>query len=538
MRNLGEFWRKHWVSIILTLAGALFFWLYLFLYQGLPQTKTLIFNQPDEAANYAFIKEWVLHDQVGIFEPLSAGTLNQVHPRSMTVVEDRLVPIGFPGFIAITATFVRPLTAIFGFDYFNKVVIVLTPLLAVLSSLLLYGIGRSLSLTKMAAAASAFSLLLLPPWWYYASRPLQANTMFTFFVLAGLWAGLRKNSRVSRFFLTGLSFGLALYVRPSEWVWVFGIIILLGIFNREFLKIKTLVAFGLGSGLMVLVFFLTQFAFYGNWLGSGYVRPNSDGSAGLIMAGPQGIYWLKALVLPFGFDGLAILKTLYHYGLRLFLPWTLAAVIGLGFLFANQKKHTLLFKYAVGLVLLGVWLALYYGSWQFSDNLAGQISIGSSQVRYFLPLFVLSLPLIAYLLEIIYSWNWSGKLVVILIGVALAGSSVKSVYFKFEGLVQIKQTVNQYYNWREKVLALTPENAIIVTRYGDKYLFPERKIIATIDTSEGVEAAVQLLRTGAALYWYDLTTGKDQIISGKGLILDKPVASWENLELREIHLIK
>ncbi len=540
MRNIQEFWKKQWVGIALLLVSGLFLYQYLFLYrtlfttnfQSAAESVTLIFNQPDEMANYAFIKEWVLRGQVGIVEPLTELSQSQVHPRSMTVVDGRLVPIGFPGFIAIVTSFVQPLVWLFGAGAFNWAVILFTPLLAASSSILLYGISRSLGLAKTGALVSGIGLLLLPSWWYYASRPLQTNTVFVFFILAGLWSALRKNNRASRFLLTGLSFGLALYIRPSEWVWVFGLIGALGYFNREFLGVKNILFFGLGSGLMAVIFFLTQFAFYGSWLGSGYVRPAVDGSAGLLTAGPQGIYWLKAIFLPFGFDLLAILKTLYYYGVKLFLPFFVAVVIGGGFVFVHRKNDSLLWQYLGGLCLLGIWLLTYYGSWQFADNLAGQVSIGSSQVRYFLPLYVLSIPLLGYLFEKMWAWKWAGKLTVALIGLALCGASIKSVYFKFEGLVHVKQTVQQYYEWREKIISLTPEHAIIITRYADKYLFPERKIIATVETAEGQAAIKTLVAAGQSVYWYDVTTNNPPIA------LDKPIASWENLELRQIKLIK
>ena len=215
MRNIKELIHKHYPGIVLAIALILFFYGYLFLYRGLPQTEVLIFNQPDEMANYAFVKEWVLSGRVGIPEPLSEAGLNQIHPRSMTVVGGRLVPIGFPGFIALVTSFVQPWVWVFGAASFNWLVIILTPLVAASSAILLYGISRSLGLTKPAALISGLGLLMLPPWWYYASRPLQANTLFVFFVLAGLWAALRKNEKLTRFFLVGLSFGLALFIRPS-----------------------------------------------------------------------------------------------------------------------------------------------------------------------------------------------------------------------------------------------------------------------------------------------------------------------------------
>lgn len=532
MRNIIQFWKIHCVGLVLVGATIFFAWLYLFLYHGEYNRSTLIFNQPDEMANYAFIKEWVLHDQVGIAEPLTELAQSQVHPRSMTVVNGRLVPIGFPGFIAVVTAFVQPFVWLFGVDSFNWFVVLFTPLLAASSSILMYGISRSLGLSKGVAMISGLSLLVIPPWWYYASRPLQVNTTLVFFILVSIWTGLRKNNRISRFFLLGLSSGLALYVRPSEWVWVLGLLGVIGYYNREYLQFKNVMWFGLGSGFMALIFFLTQYAFYGSVLGSGYVRPNSDGSAGLIMAGPQGIRFVQALILPFGFNAFAIVKTVYQYGLTLFLPWVIMIVTGLGFLVINRKQVPVLSKYAISLLGLSVWLAVYYGSWQFTDNLANQVSIGSSQVRYFLPVYVLAVPLVAYALSKMYTWNWSGKVMVAIISSALLIFSVKSVYFKFEGLYRIKQTVTTYYEWREKIMAVTPENAIIVTRYADKYLFPERKIIATGETADGYDAITNLVRAGKRVYWYNISSEKTN------LTLDKPLVSWENLELRQVLLTK
>ena len=89
------------------------------------------------------------------------------------------------------------------------------------------------------------------------------------------------------------------------------------------------------------------------------------------------------------------------------------------------------------------------------------------------------------------------------------------------------------------MIALTPENAIIVTRYADKYIFPHRSVIATPDTFEGVQAIKNFVAIGTPVYFYDIS---DKIfidyLSEKGIILDKSAASWENLELRQIKLIK
>lgn len=540
MRNLIAWGMKYWIQGVLGALSLLFFVVYGFLYQDLSyNNQTLIFNQPDEMANYAFTQAWVVQGEVGIAEPLSSVSLNQVHPRSMTVVEGRLVPIGFPGFIAVISSILRPVVWLFGENYFNSLVVSVTPVVAVMSAWLMFGIIRALGLQKRTALIGALALLALPPWWYYASRPLQTNSLFVFFMISGLWAGLLKNNKWARFFFMGLSFGLALFVRPSEWLWVFGLMGILGYFNREFLNFKRIISFGLGSGAMALIFFLTQFVFYGSWLGSGYVRPAADGTAGLLTSGPQGIYWVKAIFLPFGFNALAIIKTMYHYGLKLFLPWVVTALLGFGFLFAHKKEQPLLWKYSLGVGLLGVWLALYYGSWQFTDNLAGQVSIGSSQVRYFLPLYVLSIPLIAYLISLVYSWNWSGKLVAVLIGITLLGASIKSVYFKFEGLVFIQHTVIEYYERRAYIVDHTPENAVIVTRYADKYLFPLRSVLVTSDTADGEKGIEQLMARGADIYWFDyINMPLEERLLTKKIGLGQSLVSWDNLKLKEFYLTK
>ena len=86
-------------KIMLLAMSSIFFVTYLFLYIGgvpLVGDKALpylIFNQPDESINYAFIREYVLEGNRQIQEPLLDLTENQVHPRSTTVVNGALTPI-------------------------------------------------------------------------------------------------------------------------------------------------------------------------------------------------------------------------------------------------------------------------------------------------------------------------------------------------------------------------------------------------------------------------------------------------------------
>lgn len=531
-------WQKFYAVVILGVLSLGFFGVYLFLYLGtnVGEHKNLIFNQPDEMANYAFIQAWSVHNQIGIPEARTAIAQSQIHPRSMTVVAERLVPIAFPGFIAILSSIIRPLVWLFGEKSFNYWVIAVTPLVSALSSFVMFGLCRSLGLTKKTAVVAGALLLINPAWWYYASRPLQANILFVFFALTGLAVGLMPIKKTSLYFLIGLSFGSALLIRPNEWVWLVGLLGVLAWTQRNMWRKRDWLLLLSGLALLGIVFFLNQLIFYGAFLGSGYVRPQNTGLSGSVFDGPQGIVWWQAILLPFGFNVWSIIKTVYYYGVRLFLPWTVSTVIAMGFLISKRKELPRLLAYSGGVFILAVWLAIYYGSWRFTDNLAGQVSIGSSQVRYFLPVFVLLIPLIAQMLTSIAAWGKRFWLVSALIGVTLFVASFQAVFLKFEGLVMVKNTVHQYYDWQEKASAQTPADAVIVTKYADKYLFPGRAVVTTGESLEGREAIKNLLEQNYPVYYYDFATSAQHL--GKALTLEKPIGAWENLELRKITLTK
>ena len=127
----------------------------------------------------------------------------------------------------------------------------------------------------------------------------------------------------------------------------------------------------------------------------------------------------------------------------------------------------------------------------------------------------------------------------VLIGLTVVLASVKSVYFKFEGLVQIKETVAEYYERRAVIINNTPENAVIVTRYADKYIYPLRPVLTTSDTADGEKGIEQLLAHGADVYWFDyLNVSLEERLVIKHIETALPVAGFENLELKKIYITK
>ena len=545
--------KKYIFEVVLVLLAAGFFVVYQFLYWDFyaqplsadvatQESAYLIFNQPDEMANYLFIRQWVLHHKIGMEEALSGVALNQLHPRSMTVVNGELMPIGFPGFIVLLAFAMKAITFFNDGSLFNYFVVMITPLSAVTAPLFLYGIIRRLFDDRSLAFLSAIGLFFLPPWWYYASRPLQHMTLFvTLFLVATYFLIKYKNKSVQLFLFT-FFWGLALYIRPTEWLWTLFLFTSLFIFLKPKLNISGILSGIIAMSVVGVLFFVTQNAFYGNLFASGYVRPQLNGAGGLITSGPQGIPLLNAIFLPFGWHPLIILKTIYNYGFKLIAPWTVAAIIGFGLTLYERQKiwryYSIVFGGVVFLILL------YYGSWNFADNLAGLVSIGSSQTRYFLPLYVLSLPFVAFLLKKLWTLTKTGQLCAIMIFFALALFSFKAVFLRFEGLAEIKNTVAGYYDWRSRIYEATPSSAIVVTRYGDKYLFPGRRVLVNWQGEEEIQAMAKLAMLGFPLYWYDIELSqKDKAEMetkwrSTELTLSEPIAVWDNLELRPVKRVE
>ena len=192
--DLGLFKKNKEVLSLLVLA-VVFLCVYLFLYWDIfrvsfnppvAEPSQLIFNQPDEAVNYFFIKQLVLENRFSFPESLSDVALSQVHPRSTTVINGGIAPIGFPGFIVLLSLILKILTLVSGAAGFNVLAVTITPLIGVIAPFFFYGFLRRFFDRRLAWLSAAL-MFFLPPWWYYASRPFQHNVLFVFFVILTLY---------------------------------------------------------------------------------------------------------------------------------------------------------------------------------------------------------------------------------------------------------------------------------------------------------------------------------------------------------------
>jgi len=541
-----EQWQQYFKkpTTILFLLSIVFFFIYSFLsYPFFRNNDFALLNQPDESINYIFTRHFVETEDFIIPEGLAYISNNQVHPRSTTVIHRSLTPIGFPGIIVIFGFITKCILFFTGGKALNIVLLSLTPIVAVASVGLFYSFIKSI-FGKRIGFLSALLLFVLPPCWYYASRSLQHCTLFVFLFLLTLFFGMKflqtegvKWKQDIFAFLTGIAFGLTVYVRPAELIWlVFLGAVFLFLLRKQY-TLKDFVFFLLGGMVMGILFFFTQQVFYDSFIGTGYAVPQSDGSSGIITGSIA-----KSFIFPFGIDILHSLRVLYVYGLKLILWWSLFGFLGFLFLFLKRKQQRKEWKYAVLFICVSVYLVFVYGSWNFTDNLSGDPSYAVSYTRYFLPIYVFALPFVALALEKLLLFPKYGKVLLSLSLVFLCLFSFDRVFFSYEGLIMVKGTVRSYVEEQTQVIQRTEENAVIVTRYADKYLYPKRKIIAGFEEEYYREAIVRLVDLKIPVYLYDLRLSEEQEQSLQNFLkestmkVEEPLYTANNLELR--HIIK
>jgi len=432
-----------------------------------------IFNTPDEVANYYFIDSLSQNNTLKIYEPLNevSGKTNLVHPRSTTVINNSIVPVSFLGFVLLLGF----LAKIFGM----AIVPFITPIFSVLAVVCFYLLIKKI-FDKNIAFFSAVALMVMPAFWYYNARSLFNNIIFVDLIIISLFFlfNYLDTKKLYQFILSGLLIGLAISIRPSEVLWVAVVYLVIFILNRKSLTWKQWLGYGALVALPVLPSLYFQREIFGSIMTTGY-NPNVGGSGSEASSGI-----IKNLIVPFGFNLMAIISTLYYYFVEMFWWYFWPVVLGgavMVYQWKNNKINKKLVAYLGITAFIFVFISVYYGSWLFFNNLAGKPLIGSSQVRYFLPIYISTIPLIAYFVYWAISWIKNTKIKNIIVGLVLlclAGLSANAVLYQGEeSLNAVRETILSYHQINKQVREITPDNAVIVSSYNDKLFFPSRKVV-------------------------------------------------------------
>jgi len=519
--------------ILIFLAVIFFFVYFSFYFSTAPEadlSSPLKFNSPDETSNYFFIKQYAEKGILRVFEPLNFAAENKIQPRSMAVVNGYLVPGGFLGIILIFGW----LAKIFGI----KIIFYLTPLFAVLAVLCFYQIIKRIFDSRI-AFWSALLLFFHPAFWYFSARGLFPNVLFISLLIIGFYfliyriplnSFLKKRGKSPprsspggeggggiyiNYILAGLFFGLAMTVRLSEIIWVAGAVLLLFLIYRKNLKWQQVVLFL----IFIFLTFSPIFAYNQIFYGSPFLTAYNLGDENIRSVENQSVGWLVSFsryVFPFGFYPRNVFKNFSDYFVGMF--WWLAVPLAVGVSVfikklidgkLDKKIQTYLFLY----FFISLFLFVYYGSWLFYDNPAREVSVGTSYVRYWLPIYILSLPFIIITLTKFIDWSRGGKKKLLIISLCL-------IYFLFsfklifldrnDGLSVVKAHVREYNLIFQEVNRLIEPEAVIIVDRADKIFFPEHRVIWPSRDDKTYKLIPQLVKI-LPLYYYGLPLPKKEI---------------------------
>lgn len=468
------------------------------------------FNSPDENANYLTASLLSDFHAPVVYEQRNYLVEGIIVPRSMVAIGVNIVHVSFPGLPMIAGL----LGAI------HSAFIPLATILLVLASALLLKLAMQRYYTERIALIAATLYLLHPAMWYYAARPLMHNAGFVALLVIGV-SVYTLSKKWWHVLFSGIALGLALAFRSYAAIWLIAPAAAFFLSELACGRRKILIALaGLVLGFLPVLGY--NYIVYGGIFEAGYTstyafEPTLD-TPSEALENEQSSPALS-LLLPFGFHERVLLRNAWHYAFLLY-PWAQGLIIaGLAAALFSWKKLKDGERWLLSAALYAWFvLILIYGSWVINDNPdPNAITLANSYTRYWLPAVAVSVPFAAVLLDrIVVTKAVAGA--VILCYAALSGLLVFSGE---DGLVRMRKNLQISEIIREQILEVTEEDAIIITEYADKYLFPHRSVLVPL-RSEMTYAAVPVLLQESPLYYFGITLPeKDEEYLKKVLLKDE-----------------
>lgn len=423
--------------LLLALLSVVFF----FVYSSYLMGREAVFTTPDENVNLFYTRYVAENDSVVYSDPINTALASgAVRCRGMTYWQGKVVPNLFFGMYFIYGGFGKVFRLL---HLPENSVLYLNPLFAVLGVWLLYFLVDEV-FDARAALLSACLLFVLPPYWYWASLFFSNILGVVLFIAALLFSFKALNRERPAFYcLAGLFYGLALFVRP-DLVYLYPSVAVLMLFRWRSLRVKYLALAALAFALAMAPLLLFNRYLYGGFLKTGQHLALS---------------W-KGVVPPAG-------KKPNYLGENIDLlisavPLCLFSLAGL--LHCLRKREHL--DYLL-LLPLPVFLFGYF----FLTGEPGrfELIVHNSYVRYFIPVYVLLLPLFAvFLLRVV-----RGRYLVSLALVVFVALCVSTAY---TGVLDTRKAAIDLSAKADSIRSQTEEDAVIFVNSLDKILFPRRKV--------------------------------------------------------------
>jgi hypothetical protein len=504
------------------------------------------YNSPDEKAHYFFSRLLAEKNSLSYQEPLNNIAFGLVRPRSTGVIGDNIVPGSFLGNILFTSFFARLFNA-------NIIPLIISLFSAITPIFFYLLIGKIFN--RKTAFISAILLFLFPAFWYYSTRSLFPNILFVNLLIFAFccFTHKKKNNFVPSFALSvigGLALGFSMGVRSNEFLWVGLVLVLLLLGFRKkinFSYIFTIIIFAIISLWPILQY---NNIVFGNPFFTGYFEINNLFTDSNHTTSSTIFSVMKASIAPFGFDLSNIIKNSYYYLIHIFFWFLIPFIMGLTWFISRLKsrgRNEL--YYFISYLGVSCFLLIYYGSWQFNDHPdPNAISIGTSFVRYWLPIYILSLPYIAQALIQIseapkYIINHYSKIlstIILSVLILLLGvySSTMVIWSTDESIINVIASINKGKKDANIIRNITDTEALIIVDSDDKFLFPDRSVMTPFRNDFIINAIPDLLKT-VPVYYFGLTLpDKDMEYLNNKKLYDRDLQIKEFYTINEKTLYK
>ncbi len=502
--------------VILILFGLVFLFIYSWLWLG----QEVGFTSPDETANYHFTKLLAEENQLSFEDSLNEVTDGLIRPRSMSLYNNQTVPASFLGMILIYGS----LAKLFG----SSIILYLTPFFAVLGVFFFYLLIKEI-FAKKVALISSLLLFVLPPFWLYAARGMFHNVLFVSLLIIGFYFLVRaikkEQSKIKylNFIVSGLFLGLSLITRTSEIIWIGIILLVIILFNWSKIGWRYLIGLAIPIVLVFIMVMVANNQVYGSPISFAYSREFID-PASTETVSDDILTDLRKLILPYGINFKQMGVAAYQYLLLVFPMFSVLWIVGLiwylkkliaPFLkrywpkydMGNQEMSKIEKLYLGLYVILIVWLIVYYGSYQFYEYFdRTRIILGSSYIRYWIPIYVFGLPLVVlgiFKISSLFKKALIQKLVIVFLIVFFCWLSVDKIMTDpLYGLISVKENQRNSVELGQDIFQLTETDSVIISGHADKVLFPERRVIVSLPDNKGEQKEViDTLLTQAPVYY-------------------------------------
>lgn len=454
----------------------------------------IIFNWPDANANYFFVKLFTETNTLSFYESLNIITDNILHTRSTNVLNGSLVPMSWLWPIILWSSLAK-IFGLFGILWLN-------PILAIVSLYLVYAISQYLWQDKNLSILIIALLAFFAPWLYFANLVMLPSILIIFLYLLSTYLflysfansrGCGNHNELIFFSIASFIFALSILARPSEVLWLFSVLLLSVYFNKNKIQVKHYLSF---ISIFIIFTGVTLYfnkLVYGNYFSFGYLNFQATDNA---MPSPS-------IFLPFGWQTKIFLKNIFYHFILLIWPYWLLILSALIILrkkvFALENVWK---KYLLICLVASFLLFIYYANWDIADQSVKQYNkISNSYVRYFLPLYILWLPVFAKSIQVIFKKYFYQAIIIILLSIF---SLHLAFYAPFDGLLAQKKNIDIYYQQFEQVKKLVPADAIILTIKSDKIFFPEYSVIVPQGDLPLWPRIAKLLTQRPVFYVHDL----------------------------------